>query len=61
MHGDLDPRVTREQNAVIYERLAGPKKLSSFPGAGHESLIVDAPEAWKRYVTDFLQEHLVSK
>jgi len=61
LHGELDPRVTVEQNALIFERLAGQKQLVSFPGAGHESLIVDAPEAWKQHVADFLQQELVSK
>jgi len=59
LHGELDPRVTVEQNAVIFERLAGQKHLVSFPGAGHVSLIVEAPKAWEGQVTQFLRDVLI--
>ena len=55
LHGELDPRVTVEQNALIFEQLDGEKHLASFPSAGHESLVGDTPELWKEKVTQFLQ------
>jgi uncharacterized protein len=58
LHGDQDPRVTVEQNDAIFQNLAGPKQLVSFPGAGHETLVVDAPEAWEQYVTKFVHESI---
>ena len=58
LHGDQDPRVTVEQNDAIYQNLAGPKQLVSFSGAGHETLVVEAPEAWEQHVTKFVQEYM---
>jgi alpha-beta hydrolase superfamily lysophospholipase len=60
LHGELDPRITVEQNALIFKQLAGQKQLASFPGAGHESLIVDAPQAWEEQVVPFLRDALAS-
>lgn len=56
LHGEMDPRVTIEQSDAIFQQLGGPKQNVSFPGAGHESLIVDAQEAWKQHVIEFLQQ-----
>ena len=55
-HGEMDPRVTTEQNNAIFQSLAGPNQLVSFPGGGHESLVVYAPELWKMEVTKFLHQ-----
>ncbi len=58
MHGERDPRVTVEQAKEIYEQLSGRKEFVSFPGAGHESLIANAPEMWKENVSRFLDKEL---
>jgi hypothetical protein len=54
LSGENDPRVTLEQARVIYERLGGEKEFVNFPGAGHEALVVDAPEVWRERVRQFL-------
>jgi alpha-beta hydrolase superfamily lysophospholipase len=55
LHGENDPRVTVEQSHAIYDALAGYKEQVEFHGAGHESLVVSAPQLWKESVTRFLR------
>jgi uncharacterized protein len=55
MHGALDPRVTPEEAAAIFDRLSGHKEFVSFPGAGHGSLFTAEPEVWKEQVRGFLE------
>lgn len=58
LHGERDPRVTVEQAEDIYEQLGERKEFVSFPGAGHESLLANAPEMWKESVSRFLMENV---
>jgi pimeloyl-ACP methyl ester carboxylesterase len=54
LHGDADPRVTREQLLRVHDNLAGTKKLEWFAGVGHESYLAAQPEKWKDTVERFL-------
>lgn len=58
MHGERDPRVTVEQAREIYEQLGARKEFVSFLGAGHESLLANAPQVWKETVSRFLSENM---
>jgi alpha-beta hydrolase superfamily lysophospholipase len=46
--------VTPEQARSIFARLGGQKEFASFPGAGHETLVVNTEQAWTGHVARFL-------
>lgn len=54
LYGDHDPRVTYAEATSVFEHLEGPKEFVSFPGAGHETLAVFAPQIWEERVGRFL-------
>ncbi len=54
LHGENDPRVTVVQVRAVADRTAGPNRLVTFPGLGHESYAAARPEEWRRAVADFL-------
>ncbi|RYY89222.1 MAG: alpha/beta fold hydrolase [Chitinophagaceae bacterium] len=54
MWGEQDPKVMRFETAHIFSRLAGPKKLVTFPGAGHENYLGKYRTEWMREVANFL-------
>jgi dipeptidyl aminopeptidase/acylaminoacyl peptidase len=54
LHGDLDSRATPDEAAAVFAALHGPKQMISFPQAGHELLIGDAPDQWRQAVGQFL-------
>ena len=54
MHGEHDPRVTREQAQRLFDRFAGPKQLVVFSGAGHASHLDEDREAWINAVQPFI-------
>lgn len=53
--GEKDERVKREETDEIFERLAGPKKLSTYPEAGHENYLIKYKEQWTGDVAQFLK------
>jgi pimeloyl-ACP methyl ester carboxylesterase len=55
LYGDNDPRVTPAEARAIYERLPRPSAFASFPGAGHETLVVNSPDRWQAQVGRFLE------
>lgn len=56
MYGEIDNRVSRAETDAIFQNLAGPKTLKTFPNVGHENFLEKAPEAWKKSVGEFLGE-----
>ncbi|HUS14914.1 MAG TPA: alpha/beta fold hydrolase [Chloroflexia bacterium] len=54
LHGERDPRVTPAQNAAVYAALPEPKRLVTFPGAGHDLLILADAAAWRAALAPFL-------
>jgi pimeloyl-ACP methyl ester carboxylesterase len=56
LHGEKDPRVSREQAEAIFRNLAGDREFAVFAGVGHESYLGADPEGWKRIVARFLSE-----
>jgi hypothetical protein len=53
-YGAKDEKVTEDETKAIFERLAGPKKLVTFPLAGHENYLVKYKESWTAEVSGFL-------
>lgn len=49
-HGSVDVRAPAEQGSNVFARLAGPKKLLIFEGAGHESFHRHDPKKWSAEV-----------
>jgi alpha-beta hydrolase superfamily lysophospholipase len=60
MHGEKDPRVTKEQTQAIFESLSGEKHFQLFPDVGHQSCLRGRPDLWIRTVSEFLSEQRVS-
>ena len=54
MRGARDPEVSAADAAAVYDQLAGPRRFVEVPGAGHELLILAAPDLWRQQVGDFL-------
>lgn len=52
--GEKDDRVKREETDEIFAHLAGPKKLCTYPEAGHENYLVKYREQWTGDVAQFL-------
>jgi alpha-beta hydrolase superfamily lysophospholipase len=52
--GEKDDRVKRQETAEIFQRLAGPKKLVTYPEAGHENYLSKYKEQWTGDVAQFL-------
>lgn len=59
LHGELDPRVSRQQIQSIYQNLGGEKDLHIFEGLGHQSFVAAHPEEWKESVSRFLNSVFV--
>jgi alpha-beta hydrolase superfamily lysophospholipase len=57
MHGEQDPRVTREQAQAVFENLAGEKRFELFPDVGHQSYLTAKEELWKDTVSGFLSHY----
>ncbi len=55
LYGERDERVTRKEIDHIYNNLAGPKALITYPDAGHESYLNDYADKWKGDVERFLE------
>lgn len=54
IYGELDDKVSRKEIDEIYLNLAGPKKLITYPLAGHEDYLLKYGDAWKSGVSAFL-------
>jgi alpha-beta hydrolase superfamily lysophospholipase len=54
LYGAHDPRVTLDQARTVYTALGGPKQFVTFPDAGHDSVVTNAPDAWSAQVGPFL-------
>ncbi|HEY1113823.1 MAG TPA: alpha/beta fold hydrolase [Chitinophagaceae bacterium] len=52
--GEKDERVKREETEEIFNHLAGPKKLVTYPEAGHENYLTKYKEQWTEDVAQFL-------
>lgn len=55
MWGEKDDRVKRFETTEIFDHLAGPKKLVTYPLAGHENYLVKYREQWSGDVAQFLK------
>lgn len=55
MWGEADDRVIRAETNAVYAGLAGPKKLVTFPGVGHENYLRADRERWLSAVEAFLK------
>jgi hypothetical protein len=55
LYGDKDLKVTKEETIQIFERLDCPKKLVTFPLAGHENYLIKYSLEWTNAVNTFLQ------
>lgn len=54
LYGEKDERVPRSETDLIYERLAGPKKLVTFPESKHESYLNKYKTEWTAALAEFL-------
>lgn len=54
LHGEVDPRVTREQADAVFERFAGNKRFELFLGSGHRPLLAERPHQWRAAVSQFV-------
>lgn len=52
--GEKDDRVKRAETTEIFHNLAGPKKLVTYPMAGHENYLLKYREQWTADVAQFL-------
>lgn len=55
LHGENDPRVTKDQADSIFTALSGPKELVEFPDVAHESIVAAQEKKWKDSVARFLR------
>lgn len=54
LYGEKDVKVTAEETAAIFAALAGPKKLVTYPLAGHENYLKKYREKWTLDVAAYL-------
>ncbi|MBU1909586.1 MAG: alpha/beta fold hydrolase [Verrucomicrobia bacterium] len=54
LQGEQDPRVTIRQAQRLFERLAWPRQLVTFPAGGHSSCLASDRDRWRRAVAEFL-------
>ncbi len=59
MYGEKDPKVSRSEIDAIYQNLAGPKKLRTYPIAGHENYLNDYKTEWIADVSGFLSKTII--
>ncbi len=55
-YGQQDPRVTPKETNDIYFNLTGPKRLVTFPNAGHGMFLKDYENEWMKEIHSFLRE-----
>jgi alpha-beta hydrolase superfamily lysophospholipase len=55
LYGELDKNVSRQEIDDIYANLSGPKKLKTYPLAGHENYLIKYKEQWVQDVSGFLK------
>jgi alpha-beta hydrolase superfamily lysophospholipase len=60
LHGEHDPRVTRQQAQAVFDRFRGRARFEVFDGAGHQPLLAENTERWKKVVSQFLAELTVA-
>lgn len=58
LHGEEDPRTTRQQAETVFNRLNKGKRFKTFPGVKHESIIHADPEAWIKVVKEFIGQYI---
>jgi alpha-beta hydrolase superfamily lysophospholipase len=56
IYGARDAKVSLEETAAIFRNLAGPKRLLTLPGAGHENYLKRYRNEWTAAVDSFLQD-----
>lgn len=54
LYGEKDQEVSPAETQAIFNNLQGPKKLHTFPEAGHENYLVQYREEWKNVVSEEL-------
>ena len=57
LYGEKDDRVTTKETAAIFAHLAGPKKLVTYPLAGHENYLTKYRAQWTTDVAQFLSAY----
>lgn len=60
LHGSRDPRATTAQATAVFAQLGGARQFVAFPDAGHELLVVTAPNEWQNAVERFLAEQPIA-
>jgi uncharacterized protein len=57
LYGEKDDRVTAEETHEVFTNLAGPKKLVTYPLAGHENYLNKYKGQWTGNVVQFLNTY----
>jgi len=53
-YGEKDDRVTRKEIDEIYANIPTPKKLATYPLAGHDNFLAIYKNEWSKNIVDFL-------
>jgi alpha-beta hydrolase superfamily lysophospholipase len=61
LYGEKDDRVTHEEIEAIYSNINGPKKLITYPEAGHDNYMAKCKHKWSSDVIEFLNSIPASK
>lgn len=56
IHGENDTFVSPRNSQEMYDRTKGPRAIRYIPGADHAASIFKDPDAYKRYVAEFLRD-----
>ncbi|HEY0030015.1 MAG TPA: PhoPQ-activated protein PqaA family protein, partial [Bacteroidia bacterium] len=54
LYGEKDEKVSKEEIEEIFNNLKGPKKLRTYPNAGHENYLIKYKEQWTKDVAGFM-------
>lgn len=60
-YGEKDDRVTRKEIDAIFANLQCPKKLVTYPLAGHDNSLQKYPDEWGLNVISFLDSNSISR
>jgi uncharacterized protein len=58
VYGEKDEKVSKNETDDIFRNLGGPKKLVTYPLAGHGDYLVRYKVKWSNDIAEFLNAHL---
>ncbi|WMJ72332.1 alpha/beta hydrolase [Cytophagaceae bacterium ABcell3] len=61
LFGEKDDKVSIEETVEIFKNFAGPKRLKTYPQAGHESYLINYRQEWTNDVANFLADYVDQK